>query len=178
MPEMSTREKNVLILGGMLLILFGIVQFGYLPLKDKKAELERVLAVEQDSLGQMRDLRQQYLDLNRGLDFHQQVLESRSKDFTLFSFLDGRAEKSGLKQNIDFMKPYNQDADDDAFTIARVKLKLTNMYLAQCVDFLQRIETSRNGVDIVSLTLTKTGKKKDKLDMVIEAKTLMPKGVK
>ena len=174
MPKLSAREKNVILTGGLLLILFALVQFIYFPLADRQKDLQRAISAEQDALITMQALSAEYLSMNRAMASDRQQFQSRSKNFTLFSFLDTRAELSGVKQQIDYMKPSSQTADGSAFILSKVKLKLKSVYLDQCIDFLTRVESSHAGVRITSLSLNREGRSQEMLTMVMEAQTLVP----
>lgn len=175
MHNLSIREKNILTAGGVLVAIFIVIQFIYLPAVDKRSDLKRVLFVEKDSLNQVRKLQKQYLSLTQNSDHQRAALKFRQKGFTLFSFLDLQAEKSGVKKNIDYMKPFTQDLEDSPYKISKVKLKLKNVYLNELIAFITLIETSDDRVQIISLSLSKAGKKKDRLDVVVETQTFMMK---
>ncbi len=175
MTHLSIREKNTIALGSILTLVFLAVQFIYLPLVDKKKDLERIFSVEQDALRQMVQLHEQYRDLTGELDMEQQILAARPRDFTLFSFLDSEAEKSGVKKNIDYMRPFSQDMDDGNYIVSKVRLKLKNMYLTDFIHFIKGVETSGNGVSVISLSLSRTGDQATLLEAVLEAQTLVQK---
>ncbi|HSL62427.1 MAG TPA: hypothetical protein VK885_11610 [Desulfotignum sp.] len=173
--RLSPRETVVIAAGGLLVLVFAAVQFFYLPLVDKKQDLARILAVEQDAIRQIADLQNQYLDLARDMETGQTQVAGRPRDFTLFSFLDGRAEKTGIKQNIEYMRPFSQDLDDGPYLVSKVRVKLNNLVLDDFIDFLQSVETSGNGVQVTSLSLSRIGDPEALLEAVLEAQTLMPK---
>jgi len=173
--HLSNREKNTIFLGSVLVTMFLVIQFIYLPLLDRKKELVRILGVEQDALRQMTQLQQQFQDLTRNLDLDQKILAARPPGFTLFSFLDSQAEKSRIKKNIDYMRPITQNMDDGPYSISKVRLKLTDLYLKAFVDFIQGVETSGNGVHVISLSLSRTGEQTNLLEAVLEARTMVPK---
>lgn len=174
MNSLSTREKIIVITGIAVVFVFLVVQFVFFPLMDRKNELERILAIEQDGLHQMATLRDQYLKMTRGVNRQQAHLSDRSPEFTLFSFLDSRAEASGVKKNIDYMRPFSQAVDDGPFQLSKVRLKLKNLYLNDFMEFLKQVETSGHGVQVVSISLARTGEKDNLLEAVLETQTLMP----
>ncbi|MBU3951277.1 MAG: general secretion pathway protein GspM [Proteobacteria bacterium] len=173
MGTLSIKDKNVLTAGGILVVIFMAIQFVYLPAVDKREDLKRILSVEKQSLNQIRTLQKQYLSLAQNFDLQKDALKNRQKNFSLFSFLDLQAEKSGVKDNIDYMKPFSQELENSPYTISKVKLKLKDVFLNEFIDFMHGIEASENSVRIISLSLSKTGKNKDKLDAVIETQTLV-----
>jgi len=101
---------------------------------------------------------------------------TRDKAFSLFSFLDTEAKKCGVKDNVEYMRPTSRDLENSKYNVSRVKVKLSQVYLMELVDFLYLVESSGNHVAITSISLSRTGKKKKLLDAVIEAETLILKG--
>lgn len=175
MTRLSPRENFVIAAGGLMILVFAAVQFFFLPLVDRKQELERILAVEQDAVSQIADLRNQYLDLSRDMETGQNLLAARPRNFSLFSFLDGRAEKTGVKKNIEYMRPFSQDLDDGPYLVSKVRVKLNNLVLDDFIGFLQSVETSGNSVYVTSMSLSRTGESDALLEAVLETQTLMPK---
>lgn len=80
----------------------------------------------------------------------------------------------GSKKNIDYMRPFSQTAEDGSFQISKVRLKLKNLYLNDFMEFLKQVETSGNGVHVVSISLARTGENDNLLEAVLETQTLMP----
>jgi type II secretory pathway component PulM len=174
MNSLSTREKTIVVAGTAVIFVFLIAQFVFFPLMDRKKELMRILAIEQDGIQQMTALRNQYLGLTRDMGGQKGIMADRSPEFTLFSFLDSRAEASGIKKNIDYMRPFTQTAEDGSFQISKVRLKLKNLYLNNFMEFLKQVETSGNGVHVISISLARTGENDNLLEAVLETQTLMP----
>jgi hypothetical protein len=173
MNRLSFREKYIVITGIAVILVFAVLQFIYLPLTDRKNDLKRILNIEHDSIQQMMTLRDQYLRLNNGMNRGQQQVADRPPRFTLFSFLDSQAEASGVKKNIDYMRPFSQALDDGPYQLSKVRLKLKNLYLNDFMEFLKRVETSGSGVYIVSISLTQTGENDKLLEAVMEAQMLI-----
>jgi len=73
------------------------------------------------------------------------------------------------------MRPITQNMDDGPYSISKVRLKLTDLYLKAFVDFIQGVETSGNGVHVISLSLSRTGEQTNLLEAVLEARTMVPK---
>lgn len=173
MMELSKREINVLICGAAFILLFLVSEFVVFPFFDKRDNLERILAEKQIALEEMLLEQGRYQSLSNRFDTKKEALINREKQFSLFPFLDSQAEKSGVKENVAYMKPFTKLIENSAYKVASVKIKLSAVYLKELIDFVYLIETSRNAVTITSLSLSKTGKEKIKLDAVIEAETLM-----
>ncbi len=176
MFNLSKRDINVLIGGGAFLIVFIAVQFIYFPTIEKRDTLKRVLAQKYISIDEMTLLAQQYKNISKNINSKKRSMTRREKEFSLFSFLDSQAQKSGVKENVDYMKPFTKKMEASEYTLVTVKVKLKEVYLKELIDFLYHVESSENGITITSLSLNKAGKEIKKLDAVIQAETLMLKG--
>ncbi len=173
--ELSKREINVLTFGAVFTFLFLVSQFVVSPVLDKRDNLERILAEKQIALEEMILEQVHYNALSKNFDVRKEALINREKQFSLFPFLDSRAEKSGVKENVAYMKPFTKQIENASYKVESVKVKLRGVYLKELMDFLYLIENSKNAVAITSLSLSKAGKEKIKLDAVIETETLMLK---
>jgi len=171
--NISEREKNVLITGGVFLILFIAAQFFLLPAVEKKKTLAKMVLSRKSQLNEIYTLQNEYKQLTRVNTDENRLLSGRAKNFTLFAFLDTLAEKSGVKKNIAYMKPSSVKLEKSSNTLSTVRVKLESLFLNDLVDFLYRIESSTNAVNIKSLSLSKTGKEKKMIDAVIEVQTLI-----
>ena len=175
MFNFSKREKNILIFGITFVVLFFGFKLGVVPVFEKRDTFKRILNEKQAALEEMVELQQYFLAVSNNFDTKTQVLTNRKKDFSLFSFLDYQAQQSGVKENVVYMKPFTKKLETSLYILATVKVKLKEVYLKELVDFLYHIESSKNGVTITSLSLSKAGKEKVKLDAVVETQTLMQK---
>ncbi len=176
MSNFSKREINILIFGITFVVLFFGFNFGIAPVFEKRTNLTRILIEKQAAIAKMTAQQEQFLMASNNLDTKERILSTRKKSFSLFSFLDSQARLSGVKENVAYMKPFTKNLEKSDYILATVKVKLKEVYLKELVDFLSKIESSKNGVSITSLSLTKAGKAKVKLDAVIETQTVMLKG--
>lgn len=172
--NITSREKNAVLIGVVFLVLFFGYQLGIGPVIDKKKQLTTAIAQKQTAVTLMRQQMEQYRPKDQNSDEMMQQIRRRPAQFSLFSFLDTQILQAGLKENVDYMKPQTRNSQDSAFTIASVKIQLKQVYLKELITFLYRIENSGNGVSITSLSLSKGGKEKELLDAVLEAQTLVP----
>ncbi len=176
MAHQSTREKQIVIGGGVLAVIFIFIQFIYLPAYDKHAALQQTLAGHQQSLQRMKRLEKEYQALTPNHEDAQALIKNRENGFTLFSFLDRQAAQSGVKSHIDYMKPKTREIENQPFSLAVVKLRLQKIVYSDFIHFINRVESQGNGIRIVSMSLTKSGKTGNLLDAVIEVQTLTQKG--
>lgn len=176
MGNLTPREKQMVLGGGFLAIVFICIQFIYLPAFDKNQSLNRTLAAEEDTLEQIGFLEQEYQNLAPDHTTAIALLKNRNKGFTLFSFLDRQASQTGVKANIDYMKPHTRELENQSMTLSVVKLKLKQVVFKDFIRFIRAVESPKNGIWITSLTLTQSGKTEKRLDAVLEAQTIMTRG--
>ncbi|MEA1969737.1 MAG: hypothetical protein U9N77_16155 [Thermodesulfobacteriota bacterium] len=171
--NISGREKKALTIGLFFLLFFIVFQFILFPALEKKEKLKKIIIVKEDALKELFLLENQHSDLNQRERMDKQAVNKRNKHFTLFSFLDSLAEKSGVKDKVAYMKPFSRKSETGSINLSLVRVKIESLFLKELVDFLVMIENSGNGVYIKSLSLSKTGKEKKLLDAVIETETVI-----
>ena len=175
MPDFSKREINVLLFGALFVILFLGYQFGIVAVLEKRDNLKRIVNEKQAALEEMAILQQKFLAVSNRFDTKTHALEGRKPDFSLFSFLDAQARQSRVKENVAYMKPFTKKLENSLYDLETAKINLKQVYLKNLVDFLYQIESSKTGVTITSLSLSKAGKENVMIDAIIETQTLMPK---
>ncbi len=175
MDNLSSREKIMVIGGGVIAVVFIAIQFICLPAYDKKNELKKSFETEIESLERVNRLRKEYLALVPDHSIENGFVQNREDRFTLFSFIDQKASRSKIKGNIDYMKPDTRDLKNSPFALSIVKLKLKQVSLKDFIRFIQEVEAEGEGIRLVSLSLNKSGKEKKWLDAVIEVQTLVAK---
>lgn len=156
--RLSRRERYALILGLSFICLFVLIEFIISPIMEKKAQLERRLNAQTETLAKMQQLSAEYRELKARTQISEQLFTARPKGFTLFSFLDGLAGKAGLKDYIAYMKPSKSKSKDSPYTVSLVEMKLQGINLRQLTPYLHMVETSENMVFIRRASVNKTGK--------------------
>ena len=168
MTRLSTREKIVLCMGGIFLLVLFAFKGLLLPAMAEKERLKKKIMAGTEKLQQMVEMQTRYRRMGHSASREMYMEINRDKGFTLFSFLDQLARKSGVKENIVHMKPESRSQDQGAYTISMVKVKLESLYLKELMDFLYLIEAAGEGVHISGISLIKTGKETSLLDVVLD----------
>lgn len=176
MGRLSTREKHIVIGGSILSFLFICIQFIYLPAYDKRNTLEKTLAAEQTNLERIKIMQREYALLSPDIAKGSSLVPKRNNKFTLFSFLDRKAATAKVKDNIEYMKPHTRDLDGAPFILSIVKLKLSRVVLKDLIRFIRVVESSGKGIWFSSISITKSGKERQVLDVTVEAHALIPGG--
>jgi len=168
-----TKRERVAVYGLLgVVCLFIVIRFFVFPSIEKRERLKRALQVKAESLEEMIALKSEYSAINQTADLSRMGLESREKDFTLFSFLDRLSGVAGIKERVTYMKPSTNVQKDSPYKISQVEMKLQSLTLEQLTTYLHMIETSKNMVYIKRLSILKTGKQEGFIDAVIQVETV------
>jgi len=166
---LNKRDQTALTIGGIVVLLFVCIQFGVYPLYEKKQRLERVLITKQKNLAQMEEMQAQLAQLSSlGNDLILK-LEKRNKNFSLFSFLEERAGKIGIKNKIAYMKPSDSvSVDNESYRQVLVEMKLQAINLKQLVSFLKEIEQPQKLVALQRISIQENKRNKATLDVIMQ----------
>lgn len=170
--NLNPRERLAVAMAAAALVLFCGLNWGLLPLLDKSARLDRILAGKKAALVEMMHLKGQLEALNRQVAASNAQAANRDPQFTLFSYLDQLAGRTGIKDKVAYMKPSTTTAKDGGHKIAVVEMKIQALTLTQLVDYLHQIETSANMIRVQWLAITRTSKPEGYIDVVVQAETI------
>ena len=169
--QINKREKIAIWIGTGVIGLFLVLQVIINPFLDSRRRLFRQIDVQTRTLQEMQELRMAYASIQEGADEVRDSIAARRTGFTLFSFLDSLAGQAGLKDRIAYMKPSSSTLPDAPYRTATVETKLQAITLKQLLNYIYRIETSRNMVRLTRLSVTKTGKQEGTVDAVLLVET-------
>lgn len=167
MIRLNRREKNIILAACGLLIVFSAFQFLIFPMTDKKERLQRVVQVKSGILNQVSQLAADYRVEKQKASSFKQLMDSRQKGFSLFSFLDRLAGQSGIKDRVAYMKPSSSSAKTSGYRISKVEVKLNGVDLRQLTSFLYAVETSENEVAVDRISISAAEKKENGLEVLI-----------
>ena len=168
--QLAKREKYLVALAGIVIVFALVIQLVIMPFWEKREHYKNSVTVKQNNLEQIGALRQEYLLLQQDSDTLAQRLASRSKNFTLFSFLEKAAGAAGVKDNIKSMKP-SASTGRGPFKESLVEMKLERITLGQMVDYLKLIESPTNLVSIKRIAIQSNKKETQFLDVVLQVLT-------
>jgi len=173
LDQLSARERMVLLAAGVLVAAFLVYQLLVSPYMDARDRLLGSIESKKAELAQIRQLRQQYLDLRAEEGDIKSNLAKRSPGFTLFAFLDQQAESADVKPQIKYMKPSLVTGGDGALDESVVEMKLENVTLERLVEFLRLTESDENVVSIRRMSIQTSARDEGYLDVILQFVTLM-----
>ncbi len=172
LKKLSKREKYAVLTALIFICVFIVFQFVAVPAVKKKHRLERTLVSSIKRLDEMVESKAEYDTLKKRTEMNEARFSTRDKNFTLTSFVNGLAEKAGIKNMIAYMKPSSSAVNATRNKISRVEMKLKAVPLKELISFLHMIETSENMVFLKKISISKEGRGKQQINAVLHLETI------
>lgn len=169
--KINQRERLILSAAGILLVLFMIVQWMIFPILDRHTQLQQKLIEAKQDLNEIALLKADYKRFTIQADLAKAQIQKRDKDFSLLSFLNDIAARTGLKNNIVNMKPSTSNRKSSSLQVESVEMKLDDVNIEQLLAFLYRVETSPNLINIRQISITKQDRKEGVVESILEVET-------
>ncbi len=167
MIQLNKREKMAVIIGGVSLLVFVLLQFLVFPLAEKRTRLMKGLASREKAVVEMRNMQVRYQKLRQQSSSLAELLAQREAGFSLFSFLEKNAAESRVKEHIAYMKP-SESAKSELFKQSLVEMRLQAIGLQQLVEFLEKTESPEHLVAIDKITIQENTKEEATLDVTLQ----------
>ena len=170
--KLNKREKISVAAATAAIAMFILLQFLVLPLFDENARLSQLISTRQKEFDQIRVLQAEYRQTAKQTEQAQRYLKTRKRGFTLFSFLETLAGKTGVKSRISYMKPSSTPLKDSPYRISMVEMLLKDITMPQLLSYLHGIETSRDMIAIKRLSISKGEQQAGLINTVFQVETL------
>jgi general secretion pathway protein M len=168
--KLGRREKLVIIAGGVAVVLLLFYRFGLSPAIERLRMLDRLVAIKERDLHQMKTLRETYLAQKRLMEEVNRSLAQRGQDFAIFSFLEDLANKTGIKNNIMYMKPAIT-TPGELFRESSVEMRLEGIALQQLTRYLYDIERAPQLLRVRRMHIKPRPANPDLLDVTFQVST-------
>ena len=170
--QINRREKVAIGIGAAAVCMFILIQFIIVPIFENRSRLRRSLDDKVQTMERMSILRAEYDTAQQSAATYQARLTKRQKGFTLFSFLDKLAGDTGIKANVSYMRPSTSAQKNSRYKVSLVEMKLQSVSLDQLLQYLYRIETSPNMVNIRRISIAKASKAEELITAILQAETM------
>ncbi len=170
--KLNKREKIGVAAATASIVIFLLMQFLVFPLFEKNDRLTKTISTRQQELEQIRLLQAEYRKTAVKAEQAQRHLKTRKRGFTLFSFLETLAGKTGVKSHIAYMRPTTTNQKESPYRLSMVEMKLQEITMSQLLTYLHGIETSRDMISIKRLSISKGEQKADLINTVFQVETL------
>lgn len=172
LKPLSEREKYAIIFGLTGLVFCLLLYWVVFPVVEQRKRTARQVAVKSAEIVEMQQLQSEYRQIQSAFERDRTQLQKRSPQFSLFSYLDGLAGKTGLKKKIVYMKPTTVDEMNTKRKRSRVEIKIQAVTLDQISRFLYAVETSPNMISVPRLSITQKKQGDGLLEAVFQVETL------
>jgi general secretion pathway protein M len=161
--RLSLRERVMLILAALVVVgtlcYLGMVE----PYRHGLQRLDRIIGTRRTQLADMRQLQQEYRQLQARLAAGQQQAAKR-RDFALLSFLEATASGLAGRENLVAMRP-QPPTMRDGYREERVEIKLEKLRLPELVRLLHALETAAAPLRVTTLRVTTRFEDRNLLDV-------------
>ena len=171
---LAGRERIAVWGGGAFLFILLFYHFVLAPVRGRIEILGGRIQGREEDLIEIVRLRNDYLALEENLEFVEEGLVSRGKDFNLFSFLERLTAESGIKERVFSMRPRERHFSD-YYKESLVEIRLKGIELSELVDYLYRIENPPRFLAINDLLLRPQRASPGKVEVSFEVSTLIPR---
>lgn len=168
---LNRRERYFVMTAVAVIVAFIIVQLIVMPLTASKGRLARSLVAEKRVLDEMLVLQTEHQQIKGKVTANPDGT-NKGRGFTLFSFLDDLAGKSGVKDKIAYMKPSTAETVDGSHTLSVVEVKLEAVNLKDLASYLYMIEMSEYMVFVQRLSVSRNEGNKTGVDAVMQVETV------
>jgi len=170
--KLNKRERYAILIGGAVVGIFLIVQFIIEPVFSSAEKKKNTLQTKAVMLEQMRQWQTEYDALTQKANVSQSRFRNRQKGFALYSFLNRLTGEAGIKDRLSYMKPTKKVQKNSPYKLSRVEMKLEAITLEQLTNYLYGVETSKNMVDIIKISISKKDKKQGLITAVLQVETM------
>lgn len=172
--RLEKREKLTVSLGLLFLLGLLFVNVVVSPLLSERGRAQRSIVTKERELKRILSLKEEYKQVANKVDGIAERVAQRHADFTLFSFLESQATAAKVRELVKYMKPSTEEGEG-LLQNSVVEMKLEQISLKELVEFLQRIESPANVVNIGRISIQENGQGDGLLDVVMQIVTFVKK---
>lgn len=157
---LSTREQVIVVVGGLAVAFFLLLELVFLPTHDRLNRLTISVKNKERAFTELNMITAQY----RTISNKQDGGKPKGEAFNLFSVLEKFATETGLMDKIEYMRPGTLQVDplrEEKW----VEIKLGHVTLKEFADYLSKIQWFGGGIYIKRLSARKEG---DYLNLILQ----------
>jgi len=170
LQRLSKRERFLLAAGLLFVLGFVFHQLIAEPFLTKKQRLGRSLQTKAANVLEMKLLQKEYQQISENKRDIKGRLQSRSPEFSLFTFVEQQIDAVRMKERVTSIKPGVSDYQEGVRQ-ALIDLKIEGIVLAQLVDFLASIESFDKVVFVERIVVQNNSREDGLLDVMLSVLT-------
>jgi general secretion pathway protein M len=169
--KLQKRERIVVTGGAIALVILLVLQLVIFPIIDNRSRLKKLIVDKRLELQEVQSLKTEVADVTRSLQLTEEQLKKRPQGFTLFSFLDTLAGRTGIKQNITYMKPSSTNIKNSPYALSLVEMKIQSLTMEQLVNYLHGVENAPQQIWIKQMSIVKSESNEGLLTSIMKVET-------
>lgn len=168
--NLAKREKYVVITAVCLILLFLLINFLILPFFKAKDSMRKGIAQKEEEYKQIAALSLEYQKSKKDSSDISKILAKRSKEFSLTSYLEEAARKTGVLDYLQGMTP-SPPKGDWQYKESTVEMKLDGINTEQLVNYLYNIEDPEDLIFVRRISISDNKKQDGYLNCIIQVLT-------
>lgn len=168
---LARREKVFVISAGCVILLLVVFEFMINPFFEEKKRLARSVIAKEIELKEIVMKSAEYKALMENDQKLKQRMTGRDQGITLFSYLEGEADRAKIKGHIEYMKP-SASQGSGAYKESMVEMRLKGITLKQLVGYIYRIESPKDLISIKRISIKEDKKESSYLDVILQVMTV------
>ena len=152
--QLTKSQKRILTAGLVFVVGAVIIQFAVFPWLDSRQRVRASLAANEKILREFKSLGREYGLLRRSSEEIRKAVTKLPPDFALFSYLEKKAQETGLKGHIKAIKPL-KPTSAGVYEETAAEIKMESLTIKQLTDFLYNVESPEQMVRIRRMSLAK-----------------------
>jgi len=163
--NISNREKTLAAGAVLLLIIFLVYQFVFVPLLTARESLQYEKTELENQLGNIKVLAERYVSERQYYDALVKSLKNK-QNVSVLTYLENESQNTGIRDSIEYVRPRG-DQTKDGVQLATVEIKVDAIPARDLLIFLANVEQHRDGLIITYLRLKPFFKDREKVDAFI-----------
>ena len=170
MFELNDRNKRALIILLVFLIPFLLINFIYIPYTSEIELLNKRVDIKKKQFHEM-------LSLENEVKLYKKVTNSKPgsnkiRNFSLYTFIYTLSGKSGIKENISYIKPSSFRDNDRGIDGTLVEIEFKSVPMDLFTRLLFEIENSGYSLNIKKLSIIKTGTGNSSINIIMHIESV------
>lgn len=154
LSRLTARERILLGVMAVTVVLLGLYQFVWLSLSDGRQQLQTRIARREKDIVKMQQQRDTLLDLKRRIKANESAIAKPDENFNLFGYVQTTVAGAVSREKIASMNPSTKDLTPQ-FQEERVDIKLQQVSLEQILKLLHKVEKGERALRFSRLQIKK-----------------------
>jgi len=175
--NLDIKQRRIAALGAAFVVVALLLEFAVFPLWDASARVQKSIAANTKILEEVKKLDADFAVQNAQIARIRQTLAMRRPDFTLFSYLERKAQAADVKGNIKQMNSV-PGVKSASFEESLVDMKLEKITIKQLTDFLYQVESPYEMIRIKRITISKMKESPEYISAQLLIASYVPAGAR